>query len=247
MAKRTKQTPNQREFQRQVKRIRNAIRRLEKQGLEVDYQGPPLEMPKRVTKSRLQQMKGVNRTKLLSYSTAVDTETGEIISGRQWDYERRSRAAKKAAVTRATNRANRKSTDLVPPESIGLPKVEEPPTGYDEKWEMDDEIPLYSDLVISSFRYYLDGLGPRVQNYLNTWLNRLIQTYGEESVAIMLNDSPSTYRLIEFFSRYKYGSQTAIEEYCQALLNFLPDITQNELDNIMDEFNESEGYGIWNE
>ena len=85
MAKRSKQTPNQREFQRQVKRIRKAIRRLEKQGLEVDYQGPPLEMPSRVTKSRLQKMKSVNRVKLLSYSMALDTETGEIISGRRWD------------------------------------------------------------------------------------------------------------------------------------------------------------------
>lgn len=247
MAKRTKQTPNQREFQRQVKRIRNAIRRLEKQGLEVDYQGPPLEMPTRVTKSRLQQLKSVNRAKLLSYSTSVDTETGEIISGRQWDSERRSRAAKKAAATRARNRIAQSSTDLVSPESIGFPKPEEPPAGYDEKWERDDEIPMYSELVISSFRYYLDSFGPRVQNYLNIWLNSLIRTYGEESVAIMLNDSPDTYRLTEFFSRYKYGSDTAIEEYCQALLNFLPEITQNELDNIMDEFNESEGYGIWNE
>lgn len=249
MASRKKETANQKEFRKQSKRIRDAIRRLEKQGLEVDYAGPSLEMPRRVTKSRLAKMKSVNRYNLLAQSRYVDPDTGEIISGRQWDTERRSKAASRAsqARKRTPQPVVSDAMELASPSELGLGTPEEPPEGYDENWEMDDEIPMYSDIVISNFRYYLDSFGPRVQNYLNTWLDRLIQTYGSDAVARMLNDSPGTFRLIEFFSRYRYGSQTAIEEYCQALLTFLPEITQNELDNIMDEFNESEGYGIWNE
>lgn len=77
-----KLTPMQELYKKQIRRLRRAIsREFRKTGVELDRSLIP-EMPKRVTKKRLQEIKSIKPKDLRRQSQYVDYETGEII-----DYE----------------------------------------------------------------------------------------------------------------------------------------------------------------
>lgn len=95
-----KLTDNQRTFLNEVKRIKQAVRRLEKRGYRFSSDVIP-EMPKRVTKTVIKRLQELKTKDLYEKATALDEETGEIIGGlekRQIEHQERAR---KSAETRA--------------------------------------------------------------------------------------------------------------------------------------------------
>lgn len=72
-------TPNQQEFQKQIKRIKRLTKSLQKEGFLV----PDFESPKktRITKKLLSDLKKINRNNMAKNSDFVIFETGEIVSG----------------------------------------------------------------------------------------------------------------------------------------------------------------------
>lgn len=101
MAKKSKNKPtkNQVAFKKEVKRIKRAITRESKRGLELKA---PLDltMPKRVTQKRVDDLKKLTPDRLRAKMIAVDPKTLEIISGTERMAQIRSDRAKKAAETR---------------------------------------------------------------------------------------------------------------------------------------------------
>lgn len=98
-----KQSANQREYAKQVKRIKQFISRAEKRGyrFEADILPPT---PKRVTKQAVQRLKQITPNVLYEKSTTIDYETGEIISGTLGRKLEKQESARKSAETRKRNK-----------------------------------------------------------------------------------------------------------------------------------------------
>lgn len=101
MAKRKskKTTANQREYAKQVKRIKSFISRAEKRGYRFESNILP-ETPQRITKKTIQRLQDLTPNKLYEKATTIDYETGEIIGGLEGRKLERKERARKSAETR---------------------------------------------------------------------------------------------------------------------------------------------------
>ena len=68
------------EYNKQRKRIKNYINRLEKSGAKVDFKIP--EIPKRITEGSVSRLQKITPDKILAKTEITDYSTGEILSGR---------------------------------------------------------------------------------------------------------------------------------------------------------------------
>lgn len=101
MAKRSKakKTANQRAYSKQVNRIKQFIARAEKRGFRFEADIIP-QTPKRITKTAINRLKNLTPAKLYEKATAIDYETGEIISGTEGRRNERKESAKRGQETR---------------------------------------------------------------------------------------------------------------------------------------------------
>ena len=95
MAKK-KYTHNQTLYRKQVKRIKQAIKRLEKRGYKIDLK-VSYDLPKRVTKKTISELKKITPKVIREkYSSYLDKTTGEIVSGTQGEaIEKQIKASQK--------------------------------------------------------------------------------------------------------------------------------------------------------
>lgn len=112
MAKRNsrKQTANQREYAKQVKRIKQAVRRAEKRGYIFDENIVP-QTPKRITAKAIQKLKEITPQALYSQATYINTNTGEMLSGTEGRQLEKKESARKAKETRERNKRKQKKKD----------------------------------------------------------------------------------------------------------------------------------------
>lgn len=111
MAKRNKQTENQKAYQKERRRLQQAVRRAEKQGYIFPEDIIP-EMPKRVTKKQLENIQKIKPKELYKKAEFVYQETGEIVPAEQRKQEVKQEAIIKAKETR--KRKKKISTPSVP-------------------------------------------------------------------------------------------------------------------------------------
>ena len=111
MAKRKKQTENQKAYQKERRRLLQAVRRAEKQGYIFPEDIVP-KAPKRVTKKRLEKIQATKPSDLYKLAQFVYVETGEVVPAEQRKQEVKQEAIKKAKETR--KRKNKISTPNVP-------------------------------------------------------------------------------------------------------------------------------------
>lgn len=105
MAKRKgkKQTQNQREYAKQVQRIKNAVKRAEKRGYIFASDIIP-QTPTRITKSAIKKLQELTAAKLYGLAEYTVPETGELISGTEGRKLERKKSANKAKLTRQRNK-----------------------------------------------------------------------------------------------------------------------------------------------
>ncbi len=99
MAKRKKQTENQKAYQKERRRLLQAVRRAEKQGYIFPEDVVP-KLPKRVTKKRLEKIQKIKPKQLYKKAVFIYQETGEIVHAEQRKQEVKQEAIKKAKETR---------------------------------------------------------------------------------------------------------------------------------------------------
>ena len=120
-------TKNQLEFKKQQRRLKRAIKRLEKQGyFDFDFEIPTL--PKRVTKKRIEEIKAIKPKHILNNAQHVDFETGWVRSAEEVREEKKQIAIQKRKRTIEEKRKRaieEKSNDDTP---IYLGKGETIPT-----------------------------------------------------------------------------------------------------------------------
>ena len=111
MAKRKKQTENQKAYQKERRRLLQAVRRAEKQGYIFPEDVVP-ELPKRVTKKQLENIQKIKPKQLYKKAEFVYQETGEVVPAEQRKQEVKQEAIIKAKETR--KRKKKISTPNVP-------------------------------------------------------------------------------------------------------------------------------------
>lgn len=111
MAKRRKQTENQKAYQKERRRLLQAVRRAEKQGYIFPEDIVP-KLPKRLTKEQLEKIQKTKPKQLYKKAKFVYQETGEVISAEQRKQDVKQEAIKKAKETR--KRSKKISAPSVP-------------------------------------------------------------------------------------------------------------------------------------
>ena len=111
MAKRKKLTENQKAYQKERRRLLQAVRRAEKQGYIFPEDIIP-DMPKRVTKKALENIQKIKPKELYKKAEFVYQETGEIVPAEKRKQEVKQEAKIKAKETR--KRKKKTSTPYIP-------------------------------------------------------------------------------------------------------------------------------------
>lgn len=215
-----KLTQLQLDYKKQVKRLKQAVRRAEKRGYIVPENVIP-KQPKRITKKSVERLKKITTKEIYSKSEKLDFETGELIPGKVARKQERSESAKKAAKTRKEKRYNAEK-------------------GESEYYEPQYEtFPSAADIVIGNFRAELTRFPEVAQPIVNQWLDRLLNDYSKEDVAEMLENAAAQGLGIDYSIAYR---EDLLLDRLSEMLELLPDASTG---NKMDIMETLEYYEDW--
>ncbi len=215
-----KLTQLQLDYKKQVKRLKQAVRRAEKRGYIVPENVIP-KQPKRITKKSVERLKKITAKEIYSKSEKLDFETGELIPGEVARKQERSESAKKAAKTRKEKRYNAEK-------------------GESEYYEPQYEtFPSAADIVIANFRAELTRFPEVAQPIVNKWLDRLLNDYSKEDVAEMLENAAAQGLGIDYSIAYR---EDLLLDRLSEMLELLPDASTG---NKMDIMEALEYYEDW--
>lgn len=208
MAKRRKQTPTERAYSKQVKRIKQFISRAEKRGYQFDNSVLP-QRPKRVTQASVRKLAKLTPDKLYKKAVygglATDGEIVPAIEGRKLE---RSLRAKKAAQTRKYRLSKpvqepTNTLGFVPPENIL------------------DDASFFDYSVISQWYATLELFSSgESYNLLRAWMGNIVRTHGKHNAAIMLQNGIENGHLLTWDVVYK--AEKAVS-YIGYMIDYLPD------------------------
>ena len=181
MANRKKQTENQKAYQKERRRLLQAVSRAEKQGYIFPEDVVP-ELPERVTKKQLENIQKIKPKQLYKKAEFVYQETGEIVPAEQRKQEVKQEAIIKAKETR--KRKKKISTPSVPTyyptisiiDTIRdrlseLTREAKPPIPIENRKNellaiFEDNVTLYGD-NISEYEHYLEAHESEIAELLN--------------------------------------------------------------------------------
>ena len=181
MAKRKKKTENQKAYQKERRRLLQAIRRAEKQGYIFPEDIVP-EVPKKVTKKQLEKIQKTKPKQLYKKAEFVYKETGEVVPAEQRKQEVKQEAIRKAKETR-----KRKKKISIPSVPTYYPTISiidtirdriseltreaKPPIPIENRKNellaiFEDNLTLYSDNIIE-YEHYLEEHESEIADLLN--------------------------------------------------------------------------------
>lgn len=181
MAKRKKQTKNQKAYQKERRRLLQAVRRAEKQGYIFPENIVP-KLPKRVTKKLLEKIQKIKPKHLYKKAEFVYQETGEVVPAEQRKQEVKQEAIKKAKETR--KRKKKISSPSVPTyyptisiidtirDRISeLTREAKPPIPIDNRKNellsiFEDTVTMFDDNIIE-YEHYLEAHESEIAELLN--------------------------------------------------------------------------------
>ena len=204
-----KLTQLQLDYKKQVKRLKQAVRRAEKRGYIVPENLIP-KQPKRITKKSVERLKNITTDEIYSKSEKLDFETGELIPGKVARKQERSEAGKKAAKTRKEKRYNAEK-------------------GESEYYEPQYEtFPSGADIIIGNFRAEMTRFPEVAQPIVNQWLDRLLRDYSKEDVAEMLENAAAQGLGVDYSIAYR---EDLLLDRLSEMLDLLPGAsTGNKID-----------------
>ena len=204
-----KLTQLQLDYKKQVKRLKQAVRRAEKRGYIVPENIIP-KQPKRVTKKSVERLKKITTNENKTKSKKLDFETGELIPGEVARKQERSEAAKKAAKTRKEKRYNAEK-------------------GESEYYEPQYEtFPSGADIIIGNFRAEMTRFPEVAYPIVTQWLDRLLRDYSKEDVAEMLENAAAQGLGVDYSIAYR---EDLLLDRLSEMLDLLPGAsTGNKMD-----------------
>ena len=246
---RRKNTTNlvaEQEYNKELKRIQQFLRRASKRGFIWDDSVIP-KRPKKITEKSVAKLKRITPDVLYKKGQYLDTSTGELLSGVKGRALERKKATEKALETRKSKKPKDKkgTKKKKKPETKGKKHKQqtsvtdiqnEPTQEYPEGGH--NYYPNFTDVVLSNFLATLK-LYPNAEGVplLLNWYDRLIGDNGREAVAQMLQDGAEAGIIITWETVYK---STNTKTYMTEMMAYLPDQGRFYSDQIMDMIEESE-------
>lgn len=202
-----KSTQLQIEHKKQVKRLKQEIRRAEKRGYLAPENILP-KQPKKITTKSVEQLKKITPKEIYEKSEKLDFETGELIPGEV--------ARKKAAKTRKAKKEKRYNADR----------------GESEDYEYNyNDFPDMADIIISNFRAEMTRFPEIAYPIVTEWLDRLLRDYSKEDIAEMLENAASQGLGIDYSIAYR---EDLLLDRLTEIMDFLPGASTGNKMDIMD-------------
>lgn len=208
---RRKLTKNQIEYNKQVRRIKNFIKRAEKRGYEFSDDILP-KTPKRVTKQAIKRLENLKPKQLYAKAEFLDTSTGEMLKGTKGRQLERKRASEKARQTRQRNKSKKKK----------------PKTTLKAE-----------DVILNNFYEYLKTFPVKLTARISQFVKKLEKEIGRNEVATALQNMPMKFH--EILAQVNYSSDQADALFCTQLLEYLPNASEQYKKDAMEQFEYYEG------
>lgn len=213
----TKQIALEQAYKKELKRIKQFMRRAEKRGYRWYYYELP-KKPKKITEKSVSRLKKITPNLLYKKGEYIEQDTGEILDAVKGRTIERKRAAQKAAET-YKQKKNRTKKEKQKQEQPKAPKPETTEPIYDEPYygEVDEYLPDYSEMVINNVYELIDnfdtgnfyskrGASQAMHNRdkLRTILDSAIAKFGADAVAERLNENAGEIAEIVDKAMYNY-------------------------------------------
>lgn len=203
---RRKLTKNRIEYNKQVRRIKNFIKRAEKRGYEFSEDILP-KTPKRVTKQAIKRLENLKPKQLYAKAEFLDTSTGEMLKGTKGRQLERQRASEKARQTRQRNKSKKKK----------------PKTTLKAE-----------DVILNNFYEYLKTFPVKLTARISQFVKKLEKEIGRNEVATALQNMPMKFH--EILAMVNYSSDQADALFCTQLLEYLPNASEQYKKDAMEQF-----------
>lgn len=222
----TKITPEQ-EYKKELRRIKQFIRRASKRGFFWD-KSPIPNQPKKITSKSVERLRKITPDVLYKKGEYVVQETGELIPATKGRKLERKRAIEKAKETTSKSKKDIKTKAKQKPIDKPIYSPDDDEVEYDTD---DTYYPNFIDIVLSNFRAQLAQF-PNAEGtpLLLSWFETLISDNGREAVAQMLQDGAEQGLLITWETVYK---SVNTKTYMTEMMNYLPDQGKFYADQIM--------------
>lgn len=200
-------------YNKELARIKRTLKAAKQRGYE--WQENPIpDRPKRIRRESVEALKKKRPEYFYKKARYVDKETGEILTGLQGRQLERKKAAQKAAETKRRAKED-----------------------------------FFAKTVIQQFRKELNKWRPAFQDKMNVWLDRVIERVrreeddigmsAERAVAQMLEQGRQNGLIITYIEAY---DNAACSYYMTQMLNYLPDIGQNFVDEMTEYIYQESGW-----
>lgn len=239
MANRNGKTLAQKQYEKELRRIKQFIRRAEKRGFRFEADVIP-DRPKKVTQSSVNRLKKITPKQLYKKSTAL-SEEGNIVSGTERRAEERKISAQKAIQTKRER----------------IAKASVPTKGFEKerrKQDKRDKERLKKDADFRNkfsqgeivYNQILDAINnvardhQRAASHLKSVLDHEISTYGKDVVLRSIGEAPQeAIELADIALRYNPGDNRhddAIRELLMIITGTIPTAEEaRELQNAIDD------------
>lgn len=206
MAKRKLNNQTTKQYNKELRRIKQFIRRAEKRGYKFDDNIIP-KKPKKITQGSVRKLKKIKPDYLYKKSVYGGEATqGEIVTGLVGRKAERKLAGNRSAYTRKINKSGTKDNHTT--------------SAFTPPFKVSEDGSFYDNVTISGFRYHVKQFNERASEMLLSWLDRLLSTHDKHDVAVMLNDGAENGNIVNYQIVY---SRDRLIEYMSNMLDYLPD------------------------
>ena len=196
--KKKKPTLNQQLYQKELRRLKQFIRRTEKRGFHYAEDVIP-KKPKRITKKSIERLQKLTPQVLYKKATYKDPTTGAELTGTQGRQAERQRAANKGAKTRASLTKSKLTSKEQPktPEEKDLPQAT-----YEIIENVREQIRKW--VPSSGWAEFFTEAKRRDKNILENMLEGAIRQEGADVIAARLE--VHAYEVLSIVQEILYGS-----------------------------------------
>lgn len=210
----------EKEYNKQRKRLKQAIARSKKQGYIFSEDILP-EKPKRITQASVRRLSKIKPENLRKKARYLIEETGELIQV--------------------------KGNTKIIKEDIKRKRYDEQVTNYQYKYpELNRYFPSFTENVIARFKNYILGFPQGIYEMVLPLINSIISEQGDDDFAVALESMPEHFHTI--LQRHAFDSKGAISEFATSLIEYLPNASIQYKKDLMDRFEFNElGYTVEDE
>lgn len=255
MAKKSKTT---RQYNKQLQRQQKILRKAQQKGIKLDLSSTKQQQQKptkkditRIRKQNIQYDRQVNNKtnnkNTLSLTTkqiqkvvhskqrrAFKLEDQKI--GRFKESKKKQEAEKQEAIDSLRNKLRKAKPQTVEAEPDIEPETyrpEEPTRPHPP--EVNESTSFYSETIIRMYKQELKNYPQHAEPLINAWLDSLIEKYGIDDVAQMIQEASASGIILTYEIAYDVYK---IHAYIAEMLNYLPEMTPEWASDVLDAFDE---------